>query len=225
MTKNAEPYRRRWSVVDIAYVRERYPRRSARQIAEDLGQPVERVRAFIYRLKQADRASQGAPASVSMLAIAAQNVPFAGRRVDRASGATVTRPRAANASCAPKSAPRDLLGFAGGQSVRAAARALSVSAGTISRLRAGYWPRDASFLLARWSDYKARHGRTPHGWFVRVVYEGGVVRHASSLWTAPQLRARIGQSVACTRAFDGTLLAQTLDLPAERIALTRVTNA
>ena len=77
-------------------------------------------------------------------------------------------------------------------------------------------------LLAAWQRYKGRHSVVASGWFLRKVYAGGQVRHAGHAYTATGLAARTGQLLAVSRSADGGLLAQTLDLPAERLSLTQL---
>ena len=102
-----------------------------------------------------------------------------------------------------------------------AARTLGLSKGTIHNLARGYWPADSRKLLAAWQRYKGRHSVVASGWFLRKVYAGGQVRHAGHAYTATGLAARTGQLLAVSRSADGGLLAQTLDLPAERISLSQ----
>ncbi len=122
----------------------------------------------------------------------------------------------------PPNAPPDLLAFARSVSVSGAVRALGLAAGSISRLRNGYWPSDSRKIIKAWEDYKARRAVVASAWFLRRVRPGGVVRHAGSDYTAHQLAARTGQLLAVARDAGGALVAQTLELPAERLPLSRV---
>lgn len=112
--------------------------------------------------------------------------------------------------------------FVRGLPVREAADALRLSRGSVGRLRQGYWPDEPRKILQAWESYKASRGVVASGWFLRKVYAGGQVRHAGQFFTASGLAARTGQLLAVSRASNGGLLAQTLDLPAERISLSQL---
>ncbi|MDO5623797.1 MAG: hypothetical protein Q4G71_03820 [Pseudomonadota bacterium] len=112
-----------------------------------------------------------------------------------------------------------MLAFACDGSVREAANALRLSLGTIHQLRAGYWPDDARRILRAWADYKGRTGRISSSWFLRRVRAGGCVLHAGREWTGVGLARRVGELVAVARMPGGELLAQTLEIPAERLPL------
>ena len=73
--------------------------------------------------------------------------------------------------------------------------------------------------MQAWSRYKGRRGIVASSWFIRRVRPGGTVRHAGQDYTAPGLAARTGQMLAVARSSDEGLIAQTLELPAERIPL------
>lgn len=118
------------------------------------------------------------------------------------------------------SAPPDLLAFVHAQSVTEVARVLGMSRKTAWRLRGNHWPRDTRSVLRAWQSYKGRNAQQQSGWFLRRVYAGGLVRHAGLSWTANGMAVRTGQTVAVARTDANTLLAQTLDLPAERFELT-----
>jgi hypothetical protein len=119
----------------------------------------------------------------------------------------------------PPAIPTDLLVFLRGTPTRQAAVDLGLAKGTIHRLSHGYWPDDPRKIMRAWSAYKAARGVVASGWFLRRVYPGGVIRHARHQYTAAVLPARVGQLLAVSCAAGGGLLAQTLDLPAERLAL------
>lgn len=124
--------------------------------------------------------------------------------------------------CGPAFAPDGLLDFVRAQSVRDAAAALGLSRGTVHELRKGYWPADPRKIVQAWSAYQGRAGMVGTSWFIRRVRAGGVVRHAGQDFTAHELAARTGRMLAVTRSNDGSLLAQTLELPAERLPLVPV---
>lgn len=128
-------------------------------------------------------------------------------------------PSASGRLFGPVSAPPDLLHFVRAYSVREAGAALGLAVGTVYRLRQGYWPGDPRKIVDAWSQYKASRALEVSSWFLRRVRESGLVRHAGRDYTAPRLEARTGQLLAVARAADGGLLAQTLELPAERMPL------
>ena len=121
--------------------------------------------------------------------------------------------------CGPAFAPQDLLDFVRAQSVRDAAHALGLSRGTVHELRKGYWPADPRKIMRAWSAHQGRAAVVGASWFIRRVRAGGMVRHAGQDFTAHELAARTGRMLAVTRASDGRLLAQTLELPAQRLPL------
>lgn len=123
-----------------------------------------------------------------------------------------------NAPAGQQSAPADLLAFVQGQSTAEACRALGLAKGTVHRLRHGYWPEDSRYIEQAWSAYQARTGRIASNWFLRRVRDG-LISHAGQQWSAPGLALRSGQLLAVARGGDGSLLAQTLELPAERLHL------
>lgn len=122
----------------------------------------------------------------------------------------------------PGCAPADLQHFLQAAPVVDVARELGLTRGTVYRLRAGYWPAGPDKILHAWSRYKAARG-VVQSWFLRRVRAGGVVPHAGQHFTAPGLAVRIGWMLALARAADGSLIAQTLELPAERFVLTQLT--
>ena len=126
--------------------------------------------------------------------------------------------------CGPAFAPQDLLDFVRAQSVRDAAQDLGLSRGTVHELRKGYWPADPRKIMQAWNRYKGRRSIVASSWFIRRVRPGGAIRHAGHDYTAPRLAARTGQMLAVARASDGTLIAQTLELPAERLPLVPVAD-
>jgi hypothetical protein len=134
---------------------------------------------------------------------------------------TCAYPAIENGLCGLQSAPADLLHFVGALSVADAVRALGLATGTIHRLRHGYWPGDPRKIIKAWDRYKGRHGIVSSSWFIRRVRPGGLVRHAGRDYTATELAARTGQLLAVARDAAGGLLAQTLELPAQRLPLTK----
>ncbi|MFC3305512.1 helix-turn-helix domain-containing protein [Ottowia pentelensis] len=109
-----------------------------------------------------------------------------------------------------------------GQSVSEAADALGLTRRTVYRLRDGYWPRNASNILSAWRACQGELADRASRWVMRRVYPGGMVLHARRWWTADGLAGRTDQSLALARTSEGQLLAQTLELPPERLLLREV---
>jgi len=145
-----------------------------------------------------------------------------GTSADRAPVAIVASAAPAKRASGLKSAPPDLLGFLHERPVGEAAGALGLARGTVHNLRNGYWPRDPRKIISAWRVYQAKMGVVQSSWFMRRVYAGGVVRHARCEWTGAGLAGRTGQFLAVVRTRDGALLAQTLELPSERLLLREV---
>ena len=139
---------------------------------------------------------------------------------DRGAVSTSASPAAQNRFYGPQSIPVDLMDFICAQPVRDAAQALRLSPGTVYRLKQGYWPVDPRKIIQGWNAHKGRSGRIASSWFMRRVRTGGLVSHAGKQWTAPGLATRMGELLAVARSVDGSLLAQTLELPAVRLHLT-----
>lgn len=129
---------------------------------------------------------------------------------------------AKNASAGLLGVPPDLVAFVQSQTVTEVACVLGMSRKTAWRLRNNHWPRDARSVLAAWQAFKGRSAQQQSGWFLRRVHAGGLVRHAGLEWTAPGMAERTGQTLAVARAVGDALLAQTLDLPSQRLALAPV---
>ena len=144
-------------------------------------------------------------------------------RAANAAGGTHASPTPKNRSSTPISAPADLLHFVRESGASDVARELGLTRATVYRLRDGYWPSNPANILHAWARYKAGRGSVD-SWFLRRVRAGGVVRHAGQDYSAPGLPARTGQMLAVARAANGSLIAQTLELPAERIALAIAPN-
>jgi len=136
-------------------------------------------------------------------------------------GGASASPAAKKRPQSPKSAPDDLRHFMLAAPVVDVARELGLTRGTVYRLRDGYWPADPSRILQAWSRFKADRG-VVQSWFLRRVRGGGLVRHAGQQYSTPGLAVRVGQMLALARAADGSLLAQTLELPAERFVLAQL---
>lgn len=209
-------YPKRWAVADIDYVRANHSTETAAQMAQALTEPVKRVRRLVGLLKNGGhKVAARVPRNVD----AVQSVFSGATGAQGVLGDTCGAPLAVSASQALPSQPADLAAYLGATSVRDAATALKVSRATAYRLKEGYWPADARALLKAWQGYKGRSAQRQSGWFLRRVYEGGMVRHAGHVWTAHGLSVRTGELLAVARTEDGTLLVQTLELPAERFTL------
>ena len=136
-------------------------------------------------------------------------------------GGTCTHPDPQNDADGRFCAPADLVAFVAERPVSKIMAALGIGRGTAHRLRHGYWPADARRILDAWEAYKGRDAAQQSGWFLRRVHAMGVIRHAGREWTARGLELRSGQTLAVARHAGG-LLAQTLELPSQRLALTLV---
>ena len=148
----------------------------------------------------------------------AQNASERGTRAECGPGSATHAQGCCNARDGRFCLPADLAAFIVRQPIREIAKALSIGIGSAHQLRHGQWHQNAQRLLDAWRNYKGRES----GWFLRRVHAGGTVRHAGRTWTALGLAERAGQTLAVARAADGSLLAQTLDMPHERVALVRV---
>ncbi len=142
-----------------------------------------------------------------------------GRSPAEGLGHTFLCPSLPNGANGLQSQPADLAAFVRSHSNRAVAAMLGVGLGTANRLKQGYWPADSRKIVQAWTAYKGRTAQRATSWFVRRVSVDGV-RHGGKWYTASQLAGREGELLAVARVADGELLAQTLELPAERIVLT-----
>lgn len=123
-------------------------------------------------------------------------------------------------TCGPVSAPPDLLEFLRMHPVRYTSKALGLSRGTVYNVAGGhYWPDDSRKIMDAWDQYKGRNLKRKTSWFIRRVSDSGV-KHGGKLYQSPKLAGRYGELLAVARvADDGGLLAQSLELPAERFVL------
>lgn len=206
----------RWATADIDYVREQSAKSTVRQIAEELGEPLDRVRGLVYRLKKGGTAVRSRK---HRRANAVQIVSLAHGGVSGAAGGISACTDVKNAPETVLSAPPDLLQFVASQTVSVVATALSMSRKTAWRLSKGEWPKDTRKVLAAWAAYKGRSADRQSGWFLRRVQQGGTVLHAGQVWSAQTLALRTGQTLAVARCSAGELVAQTLDLPSVRMLL------
>lgn len=141
-----------------------------------------------------------------------------GRSRDDVAGNTFSCPTPVEGLYGPKYQPPDLAAFVRSNSNRAVAAVLGVGQGTVTRLKQGYWPADSRKIARAWDAYKGRSVARATSWFIRRVAPDGL-RHGGKLYVAPQLAGRAGELLAVARAADGGLLAQSLELPAERFTL------
>lgn len=209
---------KRWAVADIDYVRQHHSTCTVRQIAEELKEPVDRVRKLVCYIKNGGHAAsdrQVANADAVKSVHLCSSSPGAGW-VDT-SAATCP----AKALIGPLCAPPDLMAFVKVHPVREAAKCLNLSRGTVHNLQKGYWPTDPRKILLGWDAYKGRTVARVTSWFIRRVSADGL-RHGGKLYAATQLAGRVGETLAVARVADGVLLAQSLELPAERFTLVKV---
>ena len=205
-----------WAVTDIAFVRENLQRLPVRQIADELNESLPRVQRLVKRMK---KNASSIPHGHAQTAKAVQIGHLGGTSPSNAPGSTSASADGSKRLYGPDCAPPDLLHFLRESPLGAATRALGMAHGTVHRLRHGYWPSDPRKIMQAWSRYKGRRSIVASSWFIRRVRPGGTVRHAGQDYTAPRLAARTGQMLAVARSSDGGLIAQTLELPAERIPL------
>jgi len=217
-----------WTFAQIEQLQRRYPDERALDMTRDLEHT---PRAINQKAREIGLKKSAAYYASTKLPRAnrrprAGNTPMndlaTGTSPAHGSGGITLRSPPGTRPCGPQSAPPDLLHFVQALPVSSAVRALGLSAGTISRLRHGYWPPDSRKVVKAWGNYKARHGVIASSWFMRRVRAGGVVHHAGRDYTALELAARTGQLLAVARDAGGQLVAQTLELPAERLALTLI---
>lgn len=119
----------------------------------------------------------------------------------------------------PKYCPPDLLAFVRCKTLTESVAALGLDRAQINRLRKGYWPRDPRRTLAAWDGWRKASHSCVTNWLLRRVRSSGVVCWGSRCYGAAALAWREGQLVACARMEDGSLAAQSLDAPVERLVL------
>ena len=125
--------------------------------------------------------------------------------------------------------PPDLRAFLRNRSVTEIAELLQLGKGTASRIKRGIYPHAPTKLLKRWAVVRAA-GAVPVGtWALRRVMADASV-HAAVLWggmlySGAGLLGMQGRQVAVAPTANGGLLAQTLELPSERLPLLPVGEA
>lgn len=142
-----------------------------------------------------------------------------GRSPAEGLGHTLTCPGLPNGANGLQSQPADLAAFVRMSSTREVASVLGVGHGTVTRLKQGYWPADSRKIVQAWDRYKGRSVRRATSWFIRRVSADGL-RHGGKVYGAAQLAGRAGELLVVARVTDAELLAQALELPAERFVLT-----
>lgn len=100
--------------------------------------------------------------------------------------------------------------------------------GTASRIKRGIYPHAPHKLLKRWESVQAS-GAVPVGaWALRRVLADAMVHAAllydGALYSGAGLQGMQGRQLAVTRTANGGLLAQTLDIPPERLQLVPVAD-
>lgn len=122
--------------------------------------------------------------------------------------------------------PPDLRAFLRNRSVTEIAELLQLGKGTASRIKRGIYPHAPNKLLKRWEAVRAT-GSVPVGtWALRRVMADSAVHEAvlwgGALYSGAGLVGMRGRQIAVAPTADGGLLAQTLDLPPQRLPLTPV---
>jgi hypothetical protein len=125
--------------------------------------------------------------------------------------------------------PPDLRAFLRNRSVTEIADLLRLGKGTASRIKRGIYPHAPNKLLKRWEAVRAA-GTVPVGtWALRRVMADATVHEAvlwrGMLYSGAGLLGMRGRQIAVAPTADGGLLAQTLDLPPQRLPLTLVGEA
>ena len=124
--------------------------------------------------------------------------------------------------------PPDLRAFLRNRSVTEIADFLQLGKGTASRIKRGIYPHAPTKLLKRWEAVRAI-GAVPVGtWALRRVLADAMVHAAilydGALYSGAGLQGMQGRQLAVTRTANGGLLAQTLDIPPERLQLVPVAD-
>ena len=141
------------------------------------------------------------------------------------SGAGAAPKPLAGLSCLPP----DLRAFLRNRSVTEIAELLQLGKGTASRIKRGIYPHAPTKLLKRWEAVRAA-GAVPVGtWALRRVMADATAHEAvlwgGMLYSGAGLLGMRGRQIAVAPTADGSLLGQTLDLPAQRLPLVPVGEA
>ena len=157
------------------------------------------------------------------------NAPQAPEKHTKQPGDTSMAGAAQNPLAGLPGLPPDLREFLRSRSVAEIAKLMQLGKGTASRIKRGIYPHAPTKLLKRWAVVRAA-GAVPVGtWALRRVMADASV-HAAVLWggmlySGAGLLGMQGRQVAVAPTANGGLLAQTLDLPAERLPLVPVGEA
>ena len=157
------------------------------------------------------------------------NAPQAPEKHPKQPGDTSMAGAAQNPLAGLPGLPPGLREFLRSRSVAEIAKLMQLGKGTASRIKRGIYPHAPTKLLKRWAVVRAA-GAVPVGtWALRRVMADASV-HAAVLWggmlySGAGLLGMQGRQVAVAPTANGGLLAQTLDLPAERLPLVPVGEA
>jgi len=142
------------------------------------------------------------------------------------SGAGVASKPLAGLSCLPP----DLRAFLRNRSVTEIAELLQLGKGTASRIKRGIYPHADPTSCSHAGRPCGRLGTVPVGtWALRRVMADSAVHEAvlwgGALYSGAGLVGMRGRQIAVAPTADGGLLAQTLDLPPQRLPLVPVGDA
>ena len=157
------------------------------------------------------------------------NAPQAPEKHPKQPGDTSMAGAAPNPLAGLPGLPPDLREFLRSRSVAEIAKLMQLGKGTASRIKRGIYPHAPNKLLKRWEAVKAA-GAVPVGtWALRRVMADATVHEAvlwgGALYSGAGLFGMRGRQIAVAPTADGGLLAQTLDLPPQRLPLTPVCEA
>lgn len=158
-----------------------------------------------------------------------QTAPEAPAKPPKQAGDTSMAGGASRGLAGLPSLPPDLRAFLGNRSVTEVAEVLHLGKGTASRIKRGIYPHAPHKLLRRWEVVKSG-GAVPVGkWALRRVLTDAMVHEAvlfdGALYSGAGLLGMRGRQIAVAPTADGGLLAQTLDMPPQRLPLALVVEA
>lgn len=127
------------------------------------------------------------------------------------------------------SVPPDLREFLRNHTVTEVAELLRIGKGTASRIKRGIYPHAPTTLIRRWEALRVDGAVQVGTWALRRVMACAAV-HEAVLWggvlySGAGLHGMRGRQIAVAPMADGGLLAQTMDLPAQRFALVALAAA
>lgn len=157
------------------------------------------------------------------------NAPQAPEKHPKQPGDTSMAGAAPNPLAGLPGLPPDLREFLRSRSVAEIAKLMQLGKGTASRIKRGIYPHAPTKLLKRWEVVRAA-GAVPVGtWALRRVMADATAHEAvlwgGMLYSGAGLLGMRGRQIAVAPTADGSLLGQTLDLPAERLPLVPVGEA